>query len=175
MKANLKSIYPILLAFVFLLAAGCSNNNSNYDAKYRSCVSLLASSIDMSTVGINHFADIWRTAIEKKTYKGKWIGSDFNEALRLAMHEADSIGIFSTINEVQNKIDSAVVSLKSPPKDYEQLYSDVLECYTISSDLIDMSKSPKGSLLSYSQRKDELTNRFVSKMREIDIKLKSKE
>ncbi|MFC7062833.1 hypothetical protein [Halobacillus seohaensis] len=76
------------------------------------------------------------------------------------------------IDELQassNDIKEKIKSLNDPPEEFQKAYDETVELYTIYKEYISLAKSPDGSLLTFNEKRRELSSDIVSKIDKIDV------
>jgi len=114
-----------------------------------------------------YYYHMWSTSIDNHT-RHEYRSVDFNEAFKIIHNEFSRIGIYQDLDKMQDRYKSLVSKLDSSK------YQKTLDLYGILSEMISLAKSPKGSLLSYGKKVDDLRVDFdrVASMAEIEVESK---
>jgi len=100
---------------------------------------------------------------------------DFNEAILQLGRYYVQHGKVDDLNEGSDKIESKIKELNNPPEEYEKVYDEIIELYTMEEEYVQMAISPSGSLISFNESRNTLSTNIVSKVKEIDVIMPSKE
>lgn len=165
MKKSLFAAIAITLLF------SCGKGRT-YEKNANSALSYMKKTSIYSSAITDYCALTWAAAVENHMYKGRYT-SDFNRALSWLYADLDSAKILDTLNLYQSKLDSTIKTINEPPEKYKDVYSSIIDCYSQVSELSELAKSPKGSLMTFSQSKNELQSKIAAKLKEVEVMLPS--
>lgn len=108
-----------------------------------------------SGVIIDNTTSVWSKAIyDNRDSHGNYC-SNFNDALYTLFKDYKEKDIFSSIDEYQEELKTAISALADAPKNRKEAYDDILEIATKVNLLCEMAKDPSGSLQSYREQTRE--------------------
>ena len=167
----MKKLLFFVLCVIFLFSAfGCGNKVDAYNQTlYEFNLTALASGIIAEDTG-NMVKSIWYDTIykEKNADTEAYVFSqdgipydDFNISLGLYFSTDEYKIAVSSMEESLVKIDEQFRELKDPPKDCVDGYDIAKEVYESCESLLNITKSPTGSLQSFSDSFSEADTKLV--------------
>jgi len=164
-------------ATVLVVGVLCTLFYSNYQKKKyvkytKEAVTQMVGVSAVSEKACEFYQVIWRNAIYKEgSYYagGKYNGKDFNEALVIAKEDIkDEI---KNLNRDMEKTTNTMKKLNNPPMKYHELHDRLVILYSFTKEFNQLANSPTGSLMSFSQKVNELESGISKKVDEITIQL----
>lgn len=147
-----------------ILFTGC-NNNEEYKEKLGKALDKIETIYLISSVHIWETKNVWRTAIYDHEYNGRRC-DDFEEALfdhNSKLRETDH---YKSLMRDVKYLYQMVKDLNEYPKKYKEAYNELIELTTLVKEFVRMMEAPSGSLLTYSNKHEEL---YSDIERRIDI------
>lgn len=103
---------------------------------------------------LTNYSEVWRKAIDDQVRYGELSTVDFSTALSITRIEYSRIGVFSKISAIEEELKRKISKLD------KQKYQRTYELYAIVSQLITLSKEPRGSLMTFNSTVDSLETDF---------------
>lgn len=190
--------YLLFLTLIFIIS-GCGNNNIEYQKKIDKFLETSEICVITTSLVTDEYPKVWN-----KSIKGDLTSEDFGSMLNtsemsfkgyLTENNFDTSvfgtvvykGCFSkTLNITKGYLDTEYKGnlltgikkqsekMKNPPKQYEDTYKEMLSLYKSVEKCNEMALNPSCSLLTFNEKKNELSSDITSKYKEIDIILPSK-
>ena len=105
---------------------------------------------------------------DKYTKTNGIFNDDFNYSLNALTSDSDFVSIIDGIRDNNHEVNVLMKNMKNPPKEWEDVYKDLMNCYERYVAYIELAEYPKGSYNSYSENfgkaGDDLSNAYA-KMR----------
>lgn len=165
MKRNL-----LALLIIPILFASCGNDKKFIEGTKTTLVTINTAT-DIAGGIASTYSTVWSKAIDTRTFRDEYIGRDFNVALEKTHEEILKIGMIKTLDSAQALMEKTIKVLKDHPSKYEEIYNQTITCYGYTTELISLARSPKGSLVAYTAKCNELKSRIAATMKEIDVRL----
>jgi hypothetical protein len=166
----MKYIRQIIVTLSIFAFVSCSNEKE-YITNTRSTLETVNKAAEFAGTVTSHYSKVWDEAIQNKLYKGEYIGSDFNIALQKTSQDLKEVGTITLLDNLQIALEISIKKLREHPSKYETIYNQTIECYGYTTELLSLAQTPKGSLLSYNSRCNELRAKIHAKINEIRVKL----
>lgn len=161
-----------------------SNKTKNLAADYKSNVELLL--IQMISSGakaeelMNLTAKVWANAIyedsdsetDKYTKPNGYFVSDFNTALQNLFVDSSVVDTISSIEGGEKLVDETMKKLQEPPDQYSKLYDTIMELYSSYQGITSLAVSPKGSLQTFGNNRNEKIDEFMELYKKVEAQLK---
>ena len=122
----------------------------------------------------NEYSDIWQKQI-KNNYYGINVDGEtkhfysVEEAVKYKMDKFSEMGILDAIDSLSNSITKIMHNITPPPSKYKDLHSTLIKLYADGNEYVSLAKSPVGSLMSFNEKRSELTTSIKREIDEIDI------
>jgi len=165
---NMKNKFLFLLLFAF---TSCSNKKFFENTKSVT-TSLFATSALCESI-TNYYSTIWSNAIQKE---GSYYNSsspyylkEFNDAIVIARNEMNSS--VKTVDSLYSSQKEKMRGLNDYPAKHKELHDEVLELYTITGQYVDLAKKPTGSLMSFNEDINNLSERISALYKKIEIQI----
>lgn len=84
-------------------------------------------------------------------------------------------GQFNELEVALSDVKTKVQSLNNPPDEYEKIFDKLLEMYSLTEEMAGLAMSPSGSLITFNQKINELSEDIVKLNNEIEVLLPSKD
>lgn len=97
------------------------------------------------------------------------VSDDFSSNIHALQAYYDDAGEIAMLENDLKSIKEQVSELKNPPKEYEEIYRELLDLYNLSDEFIHMAIDPSGSLQDYNASKNDLTNEIISIKKRIEV------
>ncbi len=111
----------------------------------------------------SYYYTVWNNAISKSgSYwdeSSPYYRKDFNEAIAVARKEAVVAQLIDSINVLQKAVDVKITSINKMPKKMGSLQGELLNSYANSKQFLRMAESPDGSLMSFTQTVNDLSQK----------------
>ncbi|MBP5328228.1 MAG: hypothetical protein J6Y98_10025 [Bacteroidales bacterium] len=160
-----KIMFFCAIAIIF---ASCSTKK--YDENLTKAFASAQICYASSGLIIDNTTSVWHTAIfDHEDSHGRYC-SDFNSALRILFNDYEEKDVFSTADEYQEEMKTAVASLANGPKSRKEAYDDIMEIATKVNLLCEMAKDPSGSLQSYREQTRETFFSLKEKLEAFEMK-----
>lgn len=147
-----------------ILFTGC-NNNEEYKDKMETALDKIELICMLSSMKIYEIEYVWQTAIYDHEYNGRRC-DNFEEALfdhNSKLRETDE---YKSLMQDVEYLYQMVEDLNKYPKKYKEAYNELIELTTLVKEFVRMMEVPSGSLLTYSNKHEEL---YSDIERRIDI------
>lgn len=123
----------------------------------------------------NTYADIWSRII-KSDYSNRVIidgviAYDFSTGIALQKKYFEKQGEMNKLKDGKKSIEAKMKTLNHPPKKYEEAYKIVFEMYGYYTEYESLAESPNGSLVSFNEKRDTISDNIVKKSKEFDVKI----
>ncbi len=119
----------------------------------------------------NEYANVWRNAVYEPTYRINGVSpKDFNEALSILRKHFEQKGSIKKAEDGVNLAKSQLEKLSNPPKEYKESYEVLIHLFQDFKSFVDLSTSPKGSLMTYPKEVRELSDKIVRGYDEVKLK-----
>lgn len=119
----------------------------------------------------NEYANVWRNAVYEPTYRINGVSpKDFNEALSILRKHFEQKGSIKKAEDGVDLAEKQLEKLSNPPKEYKESYELLINLFQDFKSFIDLSTSPKGSLMTYPKEIRELSNKIVRGYDEVKLK-----
>ena len=162
-----KSIFFLTMCLCCL--ASCTNEKQ-FDEDLQVAWHKMIKTVIGSSVVCDETAEVWRAAIhENKTPSGKYC-SDFNDALEELYKRNEKEGVYDSIESFKDAMQQATSKLNDPPSSRKDCYNDFVEIVSEVSALSRMATNPKGSLNSYNEEGNEISESIAKKIDQFKIK-----
>jgi len=197
----LKKVSFVLLLSVSLIAlVGCGNKKSaEYRADLQDVASKLLDNSAKTEEILDQYATVWSYSIKSKgaipvqemsTLTGFEqdvieeyfeintagnIPEDFSTNIHSLNTYYEGTGQLEEIKNTSDDIKNKITELNEPPTEYEKVYDEVLDMYNLSEEYIEMALNPNGSLQSFNEDKNQLSNDIVSKYKRIEVIMPSED
>lgn len=195
----MRKIFLLILLSLTTLV-GCNNKETTeYRADLQSVADKMLENVAEAEVLLEQYSNIWRYSIESKgaipvqeivaltgleeevvreyfeiNAAGN-IPKDFSINIHSMNSYYDATGALGELKETSNEIKNKMSTLNEPPLEYEKVYDEVLDMYTRSEEYIEMALSPKGSLESFNEDKNQLSSDILSKHKRIEATMPNEE
>lgn len=130
---------------------------------------------DISSEILSDYHKNWSMAISDNQYydeKGELRYTyKFSEAIQARYNYFTKKGYINVLDSLDNKIKEDMTSLEKHSSKHKDVHSSLLKLYNTSSTLYSLVKDPKGSLLTFTQRVNDLAIEFENNYRETDLKI----
>lgn len=191
-----KALFSFIIIVLFLV--GCGNKAAE---EYKTSIQEVADNIlensSKAESILNQYASVWSYSIESKGaipvenmaaktgfeqsdieehFEINSIGNipdDFSSNIHSMISYYTSNGDLAEIEEASKEIKEKINELNNPPTEYEKAYDEVLDMYTYSEEYIGLALNPTGSLQSFNESRNQLTNDILSKHKRIEAVLPS--
>ncbi|MFZ3590339.1 hypothetical protein ACOI1C_14065 [Bacillus sp. DJP31] len=160
-KKNKKKLYTILGASIFVLfVAGILVNSllekqaakkefEAYKEDYTLTLTTIKSEVDKNLEITGKTHSTWHDAIFNSD-----TDTDFNVAIMIMYLELESNGTLQEIKDGRENIEGRIADLKNPPDEFENLYLNLLDYYSVYTQLNELAIEPTGNINSFG----DLTN-----------------
>lgn len=119
----------------------------------------------------NEYANVWRNAVYEPTYRINGVSpKDFNEALSILRKHFEQKGSIKKAEDGVDLAEKQLEKLSNPLKEYKESYELLINLFQDFKSFIDLSTSPKGSLMTYPKEIRELSNKIVRGYDEVKLK-----
>ncbi|GGC87907.1 hypothetical protein GCM10007216_18320 [Thalassobacillus devorans] len=197
MKKVFISLIPLF--FLFLVgcasASGTEKEEINYGEELENVVTDIVSNGAKAEDMINAYAIMWDGAISQDlseddaaevlgvsvltvrdhfevssdNYGGFSIDGDFNSVLASLKAYYSTNGSIEEIEAESDRIGEKLKELNTPSEEYEKVYDEVVQLYTLSEEFYELAISPSGSLVTYNEKIGQLSSDIVSKVKSIEV------
>jgi len=174
-KKRQLTIAAISLIVIF---SGLIGYNYYKESQYLKKVEELKTNImivtSLSEQVTNGYSEIWQKQINHN-YNGINVDGEtkhfynVEEAVKYKMDKFSELGIFDAIDSLSNSITKIMHNITPPPSKYKDLHSTLIKLYADGNEYISLAKSPIGSLMSFNEKRSELTTSIKREIDEIDI------
>lgn len=195
----MKKVFTILLFLMALLTlAGCGGKKTaEYRTELQSVTDKMYENASVAEGILNQYANVWsysiksrsaipvadmsaQTGLEQEVVREYFkinnagnISSDFSTNIHALNNYYDASGELSKIKTASDEIKSKITELNDPPEGYKEVYNEVLDLYNLSEEYVGMALNPDGSLQSFNDSRNQLTNDIVSKYKRIEVLMPS--
>ena len=166
-----KKIGIIINCVLALIIVSC--NTQKYDENISKAYVSAQICYKSAELIINNTTEVWRTAIfDDRDSHGNYC-SNFSSAIHILFADYKEMGIFSTIDEYQEELQTSVASLSKVPKSRKEAYNDILKIAIDINMLCEMAKNPSGSLQSYRDQTNDLIFSLKKDLEAFNLKYKN--
>lgn len=167
----------IFCAVIFFITKNCGGDQVDYDAKAKDIKINAYAVITISSTITDEYRHVWRDAIE---HDGIWLKEengmshycpDFNDALSYTMRRYISEGCFDVIDSLSNVIKGDLKAMDNAPEKYSDVQKTLLAMYGEMNSLVSLTKEPKGSLLTFGSKVNDILISFDKYFKETDLKI----
>ena len=124
---------------------------------------------------LSDYQKSWSYAIENKDVKnvdGEWKRPyDFNEAIKWRYLYYSNNGRITKLDSLADVVKSLMQKMDTPSAKYEKTQESFVSMYNDMNTLISLVKEPKGNLMSFGAKVNELMMSVESKFKETDLKI----
>lgn len=159
----------LILLFVFTFAMTSCNSDKEYHNKFNDTLENIRVVATKSGVYADSFIKVWRIAIEDSEYNGQYC-HDFYSAITMHKESLEDNKEYRNVREQNSKIKEDFKILCDYPSKYKEAYFDLVELYTLVEELNNSIYDIQGSLVSYSDRKNELMKEINTRYSNIKLK-----
>ncbi|MEH7524761.1 hypothetical protein V7149_16010 [Bacillus sp. JJ1503] len=118
-----------------------------YRDNFTLTLTTMNSEIDKNLEVTNKTQSTWHDAIFESD-------KDFNVAILAMYIELEGNGTMKKIKDGREKLDGKITDLQNPPVEFENLYLDLLDYYSVYTQINELAQNPTGNLKSFG----DLTN-----------------
>jgi hypothetical protein len=174
MKKYIVIVTVILLVLVSLFFIYKNYNEKKYSENISNALNSATQIAIISETVTSLYSTVWRDAIYEEgaynDYKSPYYRLRFNSALSLARKDENIKKALDEIDSNLSKLVPVMGELKNPPSRFTETYSDVVELYTASVEYSNLAKDPSGSLLTFSQKRNDLSSKISNLITKIKVK-----
>lgn len=124
---------------------------------------------------LNDYQQNWQTAIQdNKAYDDNGESqfcSDFNTALIWRITYYRNKGYFVVLDSVMNVVKNVMVDMEDAPSKYKETQASLTILYNDVNSLLNSTKDPRGSMLTFASKFQDVLNEISSKRSETDLKI----
>jgi hypothetical protein len=157
----MKKVLLSIMCIIFL--ASCSDKK--YILSADKAAELILFQVSLCTPITDGTITVWQRAINE----GKDFSTEVN-GYQSRINESDS---YKNIENVSKEIDLLMSELSSPNSNTKELHEDLISMYSYEKQLIEKTKNPSGSLLSYSNEIKSVIGEIQNKYNSIKIRVNS--
>ncbi|MGY3717070.1 hypothetical protein ACWE42_16275 [Sutcliffiella cohnii] len=188
----------ILMTLLICFLAGCSEGKTDaYNSDLRSVADNMLNNASEVEKVLVMYSTVWSYSIENRSpipvqQMAEKIGvdrdvilehfvinsagnvpNDFSTNIHSIKSYYESTGVLGNIKEKSDDIKSKISELNNPPKDFENVYDEILDMYTLTEEFLEMALNPKGSLQSFNENFNRLSSDIASKYKRIEVVMPS--
>ncbi|SFW31991.1 Domain amino terminal to FKBP-type peptidyl-prolyl isomerase [Prevotellaceae bacterium HUN156] len=166
----------ILIGLVVFIITRLSFKKVDYEATAKDAKINAYAVVALSSDILSEYHKVWQGAIEgsvsvKDEYGKEHNCSDFSEAISYKMRRYKFEGYFDIIDSLSNVVKEDLRTMDDAPKKYEETQKTFLAMFGDMNSLVSLAKEPKGSLLTFASKVNELTMSFDKNFQETDLKV----
>jgi PBP1b-binding outer membrane lipoprotein LpoB len=158
----------LTLALLAIVFAGCKNEKK-YKENFGQTLDNMATITALSAVYVDAIANVWKTAIYDKEYRGSYC-KDFNDALSDYIPKLQAYKEYDELKNNTNNLRLEVKELSDYPSKYKDAYNEIAELTSLVDEFFRLASTPTGSLTSYSSRTKELFTQINNKISTMRLK-----
>ena len=188
-KLNKNKIIITIIFVIFIVIAIFLYNDRNEFYKHNNYIDSLQ---NIKALMLNGGAEaeklcnltyrVWYNTIYKKTnyetdkYTKKLgrFNLDFNDSLEALYKDKKTLEVINKIKQNHIEVDEAMKTLKNPTDEMKDCYETILSLYVNYKQYTKLAISPDGSLKSYNEEINDLTNLFMGDYDELTTKIPDK-
>ncbi|WP_053218239.1 hypothetical protein [Virgibacillus senegalensis] len=145
-----------LLFLLLILLVGCTNND-----EYNEALAEFYTEADtiffISSFALSGYSNAWSNAIDN--------GENFSIAVGMQQSKFEDMANASdeSLEEMSKNLNTLSEASKKHPEEYDEIYQECKALYATLSSIVEQVHNPSGSLLSFNQNVNDLTQEFKSK------------
>lgn len=177
-KKHLFILLGIILAcaIVFLIAKVGFGKKVDYEAAAKDAKVNAYTVVGLSSTILSDYQKTWSSTIGKGSYVKDENGrvhycSDFNEAISYRMRYFMHEGYFDIIDSLSNVVKEDLKLMDDAPEKYQDVQKTFVAMYGDMNTLVSLVKEPKGSLMTFGSKVNELMMSFDKNFKETDLKV----
>jgi type II secretory pathway pseudopilin PulG len=110
----------------------------------------------------------------KTSYSDYHFEDDFNYSLNKLYSDTEIKKNIEEMKESERLVNEAMKEIQNPTEELQGVYNTLLDLHSTFSGIINLASDPSGNLNSFSERKNELIDRFIEEYKKIEIQIPSK-
>ena len=169
--ALIGGVVCILVAYICFKSCG----KPNYEANAKEMKLNTMAACYMAADVLSDYQKSWSSAIDNRNVKnadGEWKRPyDFNEAIKWRYQYYYKNGEIAKLDSLVSVVTSLMQIMDNPPSKYEKAQESFLSMYNDMNTLVSLVKDPKGNLISFGAKINELMMSVESKFKETDLKI----
>lgn len=174
-KKHLYALIGIVLVACFIFFGYKSCGKADYKATAKDMKLNTMAATDIATRILSDYQKNWRSAInDEKAVNSDGeteYCSDFNKAITWRYLYFTKGGYIKTLDSLANVIKEDMKIMEDAPSKYEETQKCFLGMYNDINTLISLVNEPKGSLMTFGQKVNELLMDIENKFKETDLKI----
>lgn len=166
-KVTLVILLIMWVSILLFVRWKLSDDDFKQEALYLQQITQVNSLINSTGLKCIEMTSTYLTVWRKSIYGPN--GRDFETALRTQQLTFDLLRDNSDIKNSKSLIENRLKKLTQPTRRYTDLHQKTIELYGVYSQLYDLTLTPSGSLISYSERIEALTMELAKINNEINV------
>lgn len=173
-----KHIFTFLgiLAFIFLVFFGIKAcGKPDYETTAKQMKLNTMATCYLAADVLSDYQQSWSSAISDKQVQnaeGEWERAyDFNEALKWRYQFYQNNGRMAVLDSMSGVVKNLMQDMDNPPSKYDKTQETFVGMYNDMNNLISLVKEPKGNIMTFSAKVNELMMAVDTKFKETDLKI----
>ena len=164
----------VLCAIVFLITKIALGKKVDYEATAKDVKINAYTIVNLSSTILSDYQETWSSAIGGAYIKDEngeeHYCSDFNTAISYRMKSYMKEGYFEVIDSLSNVVKEDLQLMEDAPEKFEGVKKTLVAMYGDMNMLVSLVKEPKGSLITFGSKVNELIMSFDKNYKETDLK-----
>ena len=166
----------VLCAVIFLVTKISSVNKVDYMTTAKDAKVNAYAVVGLSSSILSEYQKTWSSTINgsiwvKDEYGKEHYCSDFNDAISYKMRCFIHDGYFDVIDSLSNVVKEDLKQMDEVKGEYEDIHKTFVSMYGDMNSLVSLVKEPKGSLITFGSKVNELMMSFDKNLKETDLKV----
>ena len=166
----------LLCAIVFLIAKVRFGTKVDYEATAKDAKLNAYTVVGLSFTILSDYQKTWSSTISdgiwvKDEYGKEHFCSDFNDAITYKMRCYIYEGYFDVLDSLSNVVKEDLKLMDDAPKKFQDVQKTFVAMYGDMNTLVSLVKEPKGSLMTFGSKVNELMMSFDKNFKETDLKV----
>jgi FKBP-type peptidyl-prolyl cis-trans isomerase len=165
----------VLCTIVFVIAQIALGKKVDYEATAKDAKINAYTVVNLSYTILNDYRKTWRSVIDDdvmwvRDEEGKLqYCSNFNDAISYRMKSYIHEGYFEVIDSLSNVVKENLKLMNDAPEKFQGVQKTLIAMYGDMNTLVSLVKEPKGSLMTFGSKVDELMMSFDKNYKETDL------
>ena len=165
----------VLCAIVFVIVQIGFGKKVDYEATAKDAKINAYTVVNLSSAILYDYQETWSSAINGARIKDEngeeQYCSDFNTAISIRMNSYIKNGYFEVIDSLANVVKEDLKLMDDAPEKFLVVQKDLIAMYGDMNTLVSLVKEPKGSLITFGSKVNDLMMSFDRNYKETDLKV----
>lgn len=165
-----------ILAFIILVFFGVKScGKPNYEGNAKEMKLNATTACYLAADILSDYQKSWSNAISDKNVQdedGEWRRAyDFNQAIKWRYQYYKKNGRIAVLDSLAGIVKGLMQEMDNPPSKFEKTHESFVGLYNDMNSLISLVKDPKGNVMTFSSKVNELMMSVDTKFKETDLKI----